>query len=401
MAAANPSSWATRGLARSRSSTDLLRMKRSNMDHLLRLRRDLAPAGGIMRSPGRPRSRSAPRSPIPHPHNGARRITEAGHPEGAGRSRGATKGGPARTSRDETGRTRRARTKREPRGGDEQRVGLRVEPESVEQGALTLRPSRRRGPTASAAEVVFGAGPDDKSTLRVSCQGDGLALCGPKSRSGTQHDEPLAIRDDGVRLARGARLADLHASAKGVRGGRKECLTGAGGDLGSDPAPFEFADLRCAVRVLGLDAEPAEHFAALGRRTLHLGPEAVGSQAVGLDTIEPNRPRMTNLLPERERLLAQKDAVTNGSVAVLRGEVLKQGGRDPPALRPLPGDEAEPLEFAQASLVRMRGAAHGRLEGVDAAAGPGDLGDLPVDRTHGPFGLGGQRHEVARAHRLS
>jgi len=95
--------------------------------------------------------------------------------------------------------------------------------------ARRLRPSRRRGPTASAAEVVFGAGRDDKSTLRVSRQGDGLALCGPKSRSGTQHDEPLAIRDDGVRLARGARLADVYASAKGVRGGRKECLTGASG----------------------------------------------------------------------------------------------------------------------------------------------------------------------------
>ena len=161
----------------------------------------------------------------------------------------------------------------------------------------------------------------------------------------TQHDEPLAIRDDGVGLARGARLADLHASAKVGRGGRKECLAGASGDLGSDPAPFEFADLRCAVRVLGLDAEPAEHFAALGNRTLHLGSQPVGGQAVRPDPVEPNRPRTTNLLPERERLLAQKDAVTNGPAAVLRGEVLEQGGRDPPALRRLPGDEAESLEF--------------------------------------------------------
>jgi len=161
---------------------------------------------------------------------------------------------------------------------------------------------------------VFGAGPHEKLTLRVSRQGDGLALCGPKSRSGTQHDEPLAIRDDGVRLPIRARLADLYASAKGVRRGRKECLTGASGDLASDPAPFEFADLRPAVRIVGLDAESAEHFAALGHRTLHLGSQAVGGQAVLLDPVEPNRPRMTNLLPERERLLAQKDAVTNGPV---------------------------------------------------------------------------------------
>ena len=111
-----------------------------------------------------------------------------------------------------------------------------------------------------------------------------------------------------------ARLADLYASAKGVRRGRKECLTGASGDLGSDPAPFEFADLRSAVRVPGLDAEPAEHFAALSKRTPHLGSQPMGGQAVRLDPVEPNRPRMTNLLPERERLLAQKDAVTNGPV---------------------------------------------------------------------------------------
>ena len=47
---------------------------------------------------------------------------------------------------------------------------------------------------------------------------------------------------------------------------------------------------------------------------------------------------------------------------------------------------ARALEFAQTSLVRLRVAARGGIDGEDAAAGASDLGDLPVDRTDGRLG---------------
>ncbi len=109
---------------------------------------------------------------------------------------------------------------------------------------------------------------------------------------------------------------------------------------------------------------------------------------------------MADLGLERKRLLANEETVTDGGVALPLRELLEQVGRHLPAVGRLGGREAEALELAQTSLVRVRRGPRRGLRGVDAALGASDLGDLSVDRTDGRLGLGGERHDVARTHRL-
>ena len=109
---------------------------------------------------------------------------------------------------------------------------------------------------------------------------------------------------------------------------------------------------------------------------------------------------MADLGLDRKRLLANEESVADGSVPLPLRELLDQVGRDLPAVGRLGGRDAHALELAQTSLVRVRGGARRGLKGVDAALGASDLGNLPVDRTDGRLGFGGERHDVAGTHRL-
>ena len=118
---------------------------------------------------------------------------------------------------------------------------------------------------------------------------------GLESGRGAQQDEALAVRDDGVGGAGGPRVAELDASAEGVGDARKEGLAGAGSDLPSELPTLEFAELCRAVRIVRLHAEPTQGFAALLDGALQLRTEAVGSQGLILNSIEPDGTRMADL----------------------------------------------------------------------------------------------------------
>ncbi len=89
----------------------------------------------------------------------------------------------------------------------------------------------------------------------------------------------------------------------------KECLAGVGSHLPSKLPPLDLLELCRAVRVVRLDAEPTQGFAALLDRALHLGTEPVPGQGAGLDAIEPDRSRMADLGLDRKRLLANEESV--------------------------------------------------------------------------------------------
>src|ERR1019366_7420550 len=108
-----------------------------------------------------------------------------------------------------------------------------------------------------------------------------------------------------------------------------------------------------AVRIVRLHAEPTQGFAALLDGALQLRTEAVGSQGLILNSIEPDGTRMADLGLERKRLLADEQAVTNGQPALPLGERLEQVGQDPPAVGRCGCRQAEALKFAETPLERV------------------------------------------------
>jgi hypothetical protein len=142
-----------------------------------------------------------------------------------------------------------------------------------------------------------------------------FAIRAPKSGGGAQKDEALAVGDDGVGLTGGPHVAELDASARAVGGAWQERLTRAGGDVTSHRPPLKLTKLRRAVGVVRLYPEPAEGVAALLECAAQLQTEPVGCQGVGTHPIEPDAPRMADLLVQRERLSAKKQSMTDGSLA--------------------------------------------------------------------------------------
>jgi hypothetical protein len=186
--------------------------------------------------------------------------------------------------------------------------------------------------------------------------------CNARSDGGPQDDEALAVRNDGVGGARATLVAELDASAERVGNDRHEGLTGADSDVPSDFPPFEFAELGRAVRVIRLHAEPTQSLAPVLDRPLELRPKTVGDQGVRLDSIEPDRASMADLVQERERLLVNNEPMPNGGLALKFRQLLKERGRHLPAAGRLRGHETEALEFAQTWPVRVRSTPRSTIE---------------------------------------
>src|ERR1019366_8385954 len=209
---------------------------------------------------------------------------------------------------------------------------------------VTVPPWSERNRFPSAADVFVETGTGDEPPLCVTPDRNGLPLQGAQRGGRSQDDEALSVRDDGV----GARWA------------------GTFGRLDAPPETFWYAR--------------EERQAPVGQR-------------LGLDAIKPDRSLAGDLLLERQGLLANEEPVARRRVASALGEPVEKVRRHLPAARSLGRHEPGSLGAPTTPHEPLRVAARGGVDGEDAAAGAGGLGDLPVRGTDGRLRRRCERNE--------